>query len=230
MAGLAQDGKVDPGAAGAVRRDGEGKPWTPSTLQGRRRHGGVGVTFLEETFSATTAPPEHRLHQKAAQAVLKALLPEAGADIKGQMRSEPRAQTTRRLYGPPRGFPEAGPDPRPGASPDHAHRSRGLHRRSRGDIERRMLLPVDPRLPGGSSAKLAYPKAAGDPEGSGGASPGRAGGALERQAREPPSAHVPGMGRHPAADVEERVERTTNQNDEAGGASVRSSWRRHRWP
>ena len=48
---------------------------------------GVGVTFLEETFSSSTAHPEHRLHQKAAQAVLKALLPETGTDIKGQMRS-----------------------------------------------------------------------------------------------------------------------------------------------
>jgi formylglycine-generating enzyme required for sulfatase activity len=47
----------------------------------------VGVTFLEETFAASTAPPPHRLHQKAAQAVLKALLPEAGTDIKGTMRS-----------------------------------------------------------------------------------------------------------------------------------------------
>ena len=47
----------------------------------------VGSTFLEETFSASTAPPEHRFHQKAAQAVLKALLPESGTDIKGQMRS-----------------------------------------------------------------------------------------------------------------------------------------------
>ena len=34
-----------------------------------------------------TAPPEHRYHQKAARAVLKALLPEAGTDIKGHMRS-----------------------------------------------------------------------------------------------------------------------------------------------
>ena len=45
------------------------------------------MTFLEETFSASTAPPEHRYHQKAARAVLKALLPESGSDIKGNMRS-----------------------------------------------------------------------------------------------------------------------------------------------
>src|SRR5262249_3985025 len=49
---------------------------------------GVAVTFLEETFTASTAPPPHRLHQKAAQAVLKALLPESGTDIKGHMRSQ----------------------------------------------------------------------------------------------------------------------------------------------
>ena len=48
---------------------------------------GVGVTFLEETFSAATAPPEHRYHQKAARAVLKDLLPDSGTDIKGYMRS-----------------------------------------------------------------------------------------------------------------------------------------------
>ena len=65
----------------------KGKPWTPATLKEVGGTKGVGVTFLEETFSASTAPPEHRLHQKAAQAVLKALLPETGTDIKGQMRS-----------------------------------------------------------------------------------------------------------------------------------------------
>src|SRR5262249_27928473 len=41
-----------------------------------------------ETFSASTAPPEHRYHQKAARAILKALLPEAGTDIKGHLRSQ----------------------------------------------------------------------------------------------------------------------------------------------
>jgi hypothetical protein len=42
----------------------------------------VGVTFLDEIFSAANAPPEHRYHEKATRAVLKALLPEAGTDIK----------------------------------------------------------------------------------------------------------------------------------------------------
>jgi formylglycine-generating enzyme required for sulfatase activity len=65
----------------------KGKPWTPATLKDVGGAEGVGVTFLEETFASATANPRHRLHQKAAQAVLKALLPEAGTDIKGHMRS-----------------------------------------------------------------------------------------------------------------------------------------------
>src|SRR5207248_2106639 len=44
---------------------------------------GVGVAFLEETFDASRLRP----HQQAARAVLKALLPEQGTDIKGNMQS-----------------------------------------------------------------------------------------------------------------------------------------------
>jgi hypothetical protein len=47
----------------------------------------LGVAFLEGTFSASTAPPEHRYHQPAARAVLNALLPKSGVDIKGEMKS-----------------------------------------------------------------------------------------------------------------------------------------------
>jgi len=65
----------------------KGKPWTPETLKQVGGAEGVGVTFLEETFSAQTAPPWYRIHQKAAQAVLRALLPETGSNIKGNMRS-----------------------------------------------------------------------------------------------------------------------------------------------
>ena len=65
---------------------------------------GVGVTFLEETFSAATAPPPHRLHQKAARAVLKALLPEPGTDIKGHMRSHQELLDASGYAGRPREF------------------------------------------------------------------------------------------------------------------------------
>ena len=62
-------------AVGAVCRDDErASPGLLATLKEVGGTEGVGLTFLEETFSASTAPPEHRFHQKAAQAVLKALL------------------------------------------------------------------------------------------------------------------------------------------------------------
>jgi serine/threonine protein kinase len=87
VAGLAQDGKIIPVRLALFAEMVKGKPWTPATLKEIGGMEGVGVTFLEETFVATTAPPQHRLHQKAAQAVLKALLPDSGTDIKGHMRS-----------------------------------------------------------------------------------------------------------------------------------------------
>ncbi len=88
VTGLAQGGKIIPVRLALFAEMVKAKPWTPANLREVGGTQGVGVTFLEETFSASTAPPEHRLHQKAAQAVLKTLLPATGTDIKGEMRSE----------------------------------------------------------------------------------------------------------------------------------------------
>jgi hypothetical protein len=88
VAGLAPEGKVISVRLALFADMVKGKPWTPATLKEVGGTEGVGVTFLEETFTAPNAPPQHRLHQKAAQAVLKALLPDSGADIKGHMRSQ----------------------------------------------------------------------------------------------------------------------------------------------
>jgi formylglycine-generating enzyme required for sulfatase activity len=104
VAGLAQDGKVISVRLALFAEMVKGKPWTPATLRAVGGTQGVGVTFLEETFSATTAPPEHRLHQRAAQAILKALLPETGTDIKGQMRSEPELREASGYASRPRDF------------------------------------------------------------------------------------------------------------------------------
>ncbi len=87
VSGLAEDGKVVCVRLALFAEMMKGKTWTPATLKEVGGTEGVGVTFLEETFSALTAPPEHRYHQKAARAVLKALLPDSGTDIKGHMRS-----------------------------------------------------------------------------------------------------------------------------------------------
>jgi serine/threonine protein kinase/formylglycine-generating enzyme required for sulfatase activity len=106
VAGLAECGKVISVRLALFAEMVKGKPWTPSTLSEMGGIEGVGLTFLEETFSASTAPPLHRLHQKAAQAVLRNLLPEAGTDIKGHMRSESELREASGYRSRPRDFVE----------------------------------------------------------------------------------------------------------------------------
>jgi serine/threonine protein kinase/formylglycine-generating enzyme required for sulfatase activity len=79
---LAQDDKVICVRLALFAEMMKGRPWTPATLKRIGGTSGIGVTFLDETFSSATAPPEHRLHQCAARSVLDALLPDAGTDIK----------------------------------------------------------------------------------------------------------------------------------------------------
>ncbi len=121
--GLAQDGRVVPVRLSLFAEMVKRKPWTPATLREVGGMDGVGVTFLEETFSSPRSNPNHRYHQKAAQAVLKALLPESNADIKGRMRS---MEELREL---------SGYDERP---LDFADLIRIL------DTELRLITPVDP--------------------------------------------------------------------------------------
>jgi hypothetical protein len=87
VAGLAEDGRVISVRLALFADMVKAKPWTLATLKEVGGTEGVGLTFLEETFSAPSANPSHRLHQQAARAVLKVLLPEQGSDIKGNMRS-----------------------------------------------------------------------------------------------------------------------------------------------
>jgi eukaryotic-like serine/threonine-protein kinase len=86
VAGLSQGGKVVCVRLALFAEMMKGRPWTPATLREAGGTEGVGVTFLEDVFSSPAANPRHRLHQKAARAVLKALLPEPGTDLKGHMR------------------------------------------------------------------------------------------------------------------------------------------------
>src|SRR5262249_9097137 len=89
-----------------------------------------GATFLEATFSAATAPPEHRYHQKAARAVLKALLPESGTDIKGHLRPQAELLEASGYGSRPKDFDEL---------------LRTL------DIELRLITPTDPEGQDGTS-------------------------------------------------------------------------------
>ena len=103
---LAQDGKVVSVRLALFAEMVKSKPWTPATLREVGGAAGVGVSFLEETFISPQANPKHRMHQRAAQAVLKALLPESGTDIKGQMRSEEELRAAAGISGRPRDFQE----------------------------------------------------------------------------------------------------------------------------
>jgi eukaryotic-like serine/threonine-protein kinase len=87
VTGLAQDGRVVPVRLALFAEMVKGKPWSPATLRDLGGMDGVGVKFLEDTFSSTRSNPKHRYHQKATQAVLKSLLPDTNTDIKGRMRS-----------------------------------------------------------------------------------------------------------------------------------------------
>ncbi len=55
VSGLAQEGKVICVRLALFAEMVKGKPWTPATLKEVGGTEGVGVTFLEETFSAATA-------------------------------------------------------------------------------------------------------------------------------------------------------------------------------
>ncbi len=127
VAGLAQDGKVI-SVRLALFAEMVKEALDPATLRDVGGTQGVGVTFLDETFSASTAPPEHRLHQRAAQAVLKALLPQTGTDIKGQMRSEAELREASGYAGRPRDFDDLIGILDRRAAADHTDRSRGLGR------------------------------------------------------------------------------------------------------
>ena len=87
IASLAQDGKVVSIRLSLFAEMVKNKPWTSATLRELGGAEGVGVAFLEETFGSSTAPPHHRLQQKPAEKVLASLLPDAGTDLKGHMRS-----------------------------------------------------------------------------------------------------------------------------------------------
>ncbi|HVA49029.1 MAG TPA: SUMF1/EgtB/PvdO family nonheme iron enzyme [Pirellulales bacterium] len=85
VGGLAEEGKVISIRLALFAEMMKGRPWSPESLRDVGGTQGVGLTFLEETFSVKSAPPTHRVHEQAARAVLQALLPHSGTDIKGQM-------------------------------------------------------------------------------------------------------------------------------------------------
>ena len=83
---VALDGRVIPVRLTLFVETLRRRNWSSATLQELGGLEGSGVMFLEETFAASTAPPTHRVHQRAAQAVLRTLLPDPSSNLKGRLR------------------------------------------------------------------------------------------------------------------------------------------------
>ncbi|MGP0068634.1 MAG: protein kinase domain-containing protein [Isosphaeraceae bacterium] len=83
------DGRVIPVRLTLLAETLRHREWSSATLRELGGFRGIGELFLEQTFSAPTAPPAHREHQRAAQAVLAALLPDASSNLKGRLRPSP---------------------------------------------------------------------------------------------------------------------------------------------
>lgn len=64
------------------------RPWTIESFAAVGGAEGVGVAFLEDSFSARDASPVRKRHAKAAKRVLKALLPPHGIQLRGHSRSD----------------------------------------------------------------------------------------------------------------------------------------------
>ena len=215
---------------------------------GRRRPCGRSAARRGSASRSSKRPsaPRPRLPSTAStrrppRPCSKALLPETGTDIKGQMRSEAELREASGYAARPRDFDDLirildhelrliTPTDPEGMTDDGGRMSR---RSGRPTILLSLIpthlililhpsvLPAHPRLPGPLAPRLADPQAAGDPPGPGRAAAGRTGGALERQAREPPPALGPGVGEHPAADQEARLDRAAAADDAAGGSGAR---------
>jgi formylglycine-generating enzyme required for sulfatase activity len=102
--GLCRDGKVVPVRLAVFAEMVKGREWNAATLKAIGGIEGVGVTFLEEAFSSPTAPPGQRHHQEAARAVLGALLPVQGTNIRGTMRPRGELLEASGYAGRPREF------------------------------------------------------------------------------------------------------------------------------
>ena len=127
---MADEGKVIPVRLALFAEMVKGRPWTPHTLHELGGLDGVGIAFLEDTFSERAGNLQSRAHEQAARAVLETLLPDSGSNIKGHLRSYPELLDISGYGNNPRAFKEL---------------MRIL------DSETRLLTPVDADVGDGSS-------------------------------------------------------------------------------
>ncbi|TWU32468.1 protein kinase domain-containing protein [Novipirellula artificiosorum] len=106
VAALSNDGRVVCIRLALLADMMKSKPWTTDGLRHAGGTQGVGETFLEETFCVSTAPPRHRYHEHGARAILRALLPKRGTDIKGPVKSRDALLQASGYVGRPKEFEE----------------------------------------------------------------------------------------------------------------------------
>ncbi len=100
VAALSQDGRVVCVRLVLLAQLLRSRPWTPATLAELGGARTIGATILDEAFSSPEAPPQNRLHRRAAQAVLSRLLPEGAVLIKGHVSSRQALLDASGLLGP----------------------------------------------------------------------------------------------------------------------------------
>ncbi len=106
VSALSNDGRVVPVWLTLFAEMVKTMPWRGDTLSDVGGTEGIGATFLEESFCSPRANPKHRRHLAAARAVLEALLPQSGTDIRGQLRSDRLLQQVCDYADRPRDFSE----------------------------------------------------------------------------------------------------------------------------
>ncbi len=90
---LSDEGEVIPVRLSLFAEMMKKRPWTRDEFKRIGGTGGIGRRFLEDAFGH----PELRARKEPARAMLQALLPPPGADIKGPMRSRAELATACRL-------------------------------------------------------------------------------------------------------------------------------------
>ena len=91
VASVAEDGRVIPVRLSILVELMKHVDWVPATLHAHGGAAGLGEAFLDEAFGAS-ATPARRIHERAARAVLQALLPDGTTAIKGHSRSRAELQ------------------------------------------------------------------------------------------------------------------------------------------
>jgi serine/threonine protein kinase/formylglycine-generating enzyme required for sulfatase activity len=135
------DGRVVPVRLSLFAEMMRGKPWSDSVLRGTGGSEGLGAAYLEETFNRPSAPPTHRLHQRAARTILKSLLPARDTAIKGGLRTREEL------------LAESGYADRPDQFDELMHIL---------DAETRLITPTDPKGREPEHEAESAPVAAGD--------------------------------------------------------------------